>query len=211
MFWRKKDKDELIETLPLVPLRDVVFFPHMTIPFLIGRPGSIKALEHALKKGKRIFLSVQHDAARNNPGPDEIYTVGTICNIIQSLKLVDGNYKVMMKGLDRGRALEFKEDEGFLRVVVKLIPRHVEGSTGVEPMMSAVIALLARYAELSRVLHFDVVVAAVRVEDPGELADTIASHLTLAVAEKQDLLETLSPLERLKRLRTILEAKVAEI
>ena len=126
MFGRDKDKIDVIETLPMVPLRDVVVFPHMMIPFVIGRPSSIKALEYALVKGKRIFLSAQHDATRDNPGPDEIHTLGTICNIVQSLKLPDGNVKVLVEGLDRGRALEFKEEQGFFKVVVKLIPRQVE-------------------------------------------------------------------------------------
>ena len=116
----------MIETLPMVPLRDVVVFPHMMIPFVIGRPSSIKALDYALVKGKRIFLSAQHDATRDNPAPDEIYTLGTICNIVQSLKLPDGNVKVLVEGLDRGRALEFREDAGFLKVVAKAIPRQVE-------------------------------------------------------------------------------------
>ena len=91
MFGRDKEKADVIETLPMVPLRDVVVFPHMMIPFVIGRPSSIKALDYALVKGKRIFLSAQHDATRDNPGPDEIHTLGTICNIVQSLKLPDGN------------------------------------------------------------------------------------------------------------------------
>jgi ATP-dependent Lon protease len=117
---------DVIETLPMVPLRDLVIFPHAMIPFVVGRPSSIKALEYGLVKGKKIFVSAQHDATRDNPGPDEIYTLGTICNIVQSLKLPDGNLKVLVEGLDRGRALEFKDEGGFLKVVTKLIPRQVE-------------------------------------------------------------------------------------
>ena len=126
MFERDKDKMDVIETLPMVPLRDVVVFPHMMMPFVIGRPSSIKALDYALLKGKRIFLSAQHDATRDNPAPDEIYTLGTICNIVQHLKLPDGNVKVLVEGLDRGRALEFKEEQGFLKVVAKVVPRPEE-------------------------------------------------------------------------------------
>src|SRR5436190_17107841 len=136
MFGRDKEKVDVIETLPMVPLRDVVVFPHMMIPFVIGRPSSIRALEHALVRGKRIFLSAQHDATRDNPGPEEIYTLGTVCNIVQSLKLPDGNVKVLVVGLERGRALEFKEDAGFLKVVVKLVARQVETGSGVEAIMS---------------------------------------------------------------------------
>jgi ATP-dependent Lon protease len=211
MQGRDKDKVDVIETLPLVPLRDVVVFPHMMMPFVIGRPSSIKALEYALVKGKRIFLSAQHDATRDNPGPEEIHTLGTICNIVQSLKLPDGNVKVLVEGLDRGRALEFKEEQGFFKVVVKLIPRQVETGSGIEAVMSKVIALFEQYVKLSNNLHYDAMLAAVRVEDPGKLADTIASHLVLAVEEKQNLLDIFSPQDRLQRILAILEGEVDKL
>jgi ATP-dependent Lon protease len=211
MFGRDKDKNDVIETLPMVPLRDVVVFPHMMIPFVVGRPSSIKALDYALLKGKRIFLSAQHDATRDNPTPDEIYTLGTICNIVQSLKLPDANVKVLVEGLDRGRALEFKEENGFFKVVTKLIPRQVETGSGIEAVMSKVIGLFEQYVKLSNNLHYDAMLAAVRVEDPGKLADTISSHLVIGVEEKQNLLEIFSPQERLTRLATILEAEVDKL
>jgi ATP-dependent Lon protease len=211
MFGRDKEKADVIETLPMVPLRDVVVFPHMMIPFVIGRPNSIKALEHALVKGKRIFLSAQHDASRDNPGPEEIFTLGTICNIVQSLKLPDGNVKVLVEGLDRGRALEFREEQGFLKVVVKLIPRQSDTGSGIEALMSKVIARFEQYVKLSNNLHYDAMLAAVRVEDPGKLADTIASHLVLPVEEKQNLLEIFSPQERLQRISGILETEVEKL
>jgi ATP-dependent Lon protease len=211
MFRREKDKVDVIETLPMVPLRDVVVFPHMMMPFVIGRPSSIKALDYALLKGKRIFLSAQHDATRDNPGPEEIHTLGTICNIVQSLKLPDGNVKVLVEGIDRGRALEFKEEQGFFKVVVKLIPRQVETGSGIEAVMSKVIALFEQYVKLSNNLHYDAMLAAVRVEDPGKLADTIASHLVLPVEEKQNLLDIFSPQDRLQRILAILEAEVDKL
>ena len=211
MFGKEKDKTDVIETLPMVPLRDVVVFPHMMIPFVIGRPSSIKALEYALVKGKRIFLSAQHDATRDNPGPEEIHTLGTICNIVQSLKLPDGNVKVLVEGLDRGRALEFKEEQGFFRVVVKLIPKQVETGGGIEAVMSKGIALFEQYVKLSNNLHYDAMLAAVRVEDPGKLADTISSHLVVPVEEKQNLLEIFSPQERLQRILTILETELDKL
>jgi ATP-dependent Lon protease len=211
MFGRDKENVDVIETLPMVPLRDVVVFPHMMIPFVIGRPSSIKALEYALVKGKRIFLSAQHDATRDNPGPDEIHTLGTICNIVQSLKLPDGNVKVLVEGLDRGRALEFKEHEGFFKVVCKLIPKQMESGSGVEALMSKVIALFEQYVKLSNNLHYDAMLAAVRIEDPGKQADTIASHLVVGVEEKQNLLEIFAPQERLQRIHAILEAEVEKL
>jgi ATP-dependent Lon protease len=201
----------VIETLPMVPLRDLVVFPHMMIPFVIGRPSSIRALDYALTKGKRIFLSAQHDATRDNPGADEIHTLGTVCNIVQSLKLPDGNVKVLVEGLDRARALEFKDENGLLKVVIKLIPRQVESGSGIEAVMSKVIALFEQYVKLSNSLHYDAMLAAVRVEDPGKLADTIASHLVVPVEEKQNLLEIFSPQERLSRIHAVLEAETEKL
>ena len=209
MFGR--DKDDVIETLPMVPLRDVVVFPHMMIPFVIGRQSSIRALDHALARGKRIFLSAQHDATRDNPGPEEIYTLGTVCNIVQSLKLPDGNVKVLVEGLDRARALEFREEGGSLKVVVKLVPRSEEPAAGIEGLMSKVIGLFEQYVKLSNNLHYDAMLAAVRVEDPGKLADTISSHLVVPVEEKQNLLEIFSAQERLTRIAAILEAEVDKL
>ena len=211
MFGRDKEKTDVIETLPMVPLRDVVVFPHMMIPFVIGRASSIKALDYALVKGKRIFLSAQHDATKDNPSAEEIFSLGTICNIVQSLKLPDGNVKVLVEGLDRGRALEFKEEQGFLKVVVKLIPRQTEAASGVEALMAKVIALFEQYVKLSNNLHYDAMLAAVRVEDPGKLADTIASHLVLPVEEKQNLLEIVAPQERLTRISAMLEAELDKL
>src|SRR5512140_837024 len=201
---------EVYETLPIVPLRDVVVFPHMMMPFVIGRPASTRALEHALGKDKRIFLAAQHDAAVDDPAPHDIYTMGCVANIVQSLKLPDGNVKVLVEGVDRARAIEWKEDKGFYRVVVKVLPKQRE--TGdVEATMSKVVSLFEQYVKLSNNLHYDAMIAAVRVDDPGKLADTIASHLVVAVDEKQNLLEIISPLERLNRIAGILEAEVDKL
>ena len=206
-----QDKTDVMETLPMVPLRDVVVFPHMMIPFVIGRPSSIKALDYALARGKRIFLSAQHDATHDNPSPEEIYTLGTVCNIVQSLKLPDGNVKVLVEGLDRARALEFREDAGHMQVVVKVVLPPDESDSGLEGLMSKVIGLFEQYVKLSNNLHYDAMLAAVRVEDPGKLADTIASHLVVPVEEKQNLLEIASAQERLTRIASILEAEVDKL
>ncbi len=209
MFGR--DKNDRVETLPMVPLRDVVVFPHMMIPFVIGRQSSIRALEIALARGKRLFLSAQHDASRDNPGPEEIYTLGTVCSIVQSLKLPDGNVKVLVEGLERARALEFREESGATRVVVEIVPRSEETAEGLEALMQKVIALFEQYVKLSNNLHYDAMLAAVRVEDPGRLADTISSHLAVGVEEKQNLLEIFSAQDRLARVGAILEAEVDKL
>src|SRR5512145_858588 len=202
---------ELYETLPIVPLRDVVVFPHMMMPFVIGRPSSTRALEHALLKDKRIFLAAQHDAATDDPQPSDIYTMGCVANIVQSLKLPDGNIKVLVEGIERARAVEWKEDKGFYRVVVKIVPKHKETGADAESTMGRVVSLFEQYVKLSNNLHYEAMVAAVRVDDPGKLADTIAAHLLVGVDEKQNLLEIISPVERLNRIAGILEAEVDKL
>src|SRR5688500_7911234 len=173
------------ETLPIVPLRDLVVFPHMMLPFVIGRPSSTRALEHALVTDKRVFLAAQHDAAVDDPQPGDIYTMGCIANVVQSLKLPDGNVKLLVEGVERARAIEWKEDKGFFRVVVKTLGKPKETAGEVE--------------------------AAVRVDDPSKLADTIAANLSVSVEEKQNLLEIVSPVERLGRLSSLLEAEVDKL
>ncbi len=203
---------EVYETLPIVPLRDVVVFPHMMMPFVIGRPSSIRALEHALMKDKRIFLAAQHDASIDDPKADDIYTMGCVANVVQSLKLPDGNIKVLVEGVDRARAVEWKEDKGFYRVVVKVLPKTKEAAAGdVETTMGRVVSLFEQYVKLSNNLHYDAMIAAVRVDDPGKLADTIAAHLVVGVDEKQNLLEIISPFERLNRIAGILEIEVDKL
>jgi len=202
---------DVYETLPIVPLRDVVVFPHMMMPFVIGRPASIRALEHALAKDKRIFLSAQHDASTDDPRPEDIYTMGCVANVVQSLKLPDGNVKVLVEGVDRSRVMEWKEDKGFFRVVVKLVPRGREESAEAEGLMSRVVSLFEQYVKLSNNLHYDAMINAVRVDDPSRLADTIAAHLLVGVEEKQNLLEIIAPLERLNRIAAVLEVEVDKL
>jgi ATP-dependent Lon protease len=202
---------EVYETLPIVPLRDVVVFPHMMMPFVIGRPSSTRALDHALLKDKRIFLAAQHDASIDDPRPDDIYTMGCVANVVQSLKLPDGNIKVLVEGVDRARAVEWKEDKGFYRVVVKVLPKQKETSGEIEATMGRVVSLFEQYVKLSNNLQYDAMIAAVRVDDPGKLADTIAAHLLVGVDEKQNLLEIISPVERLNRIAGILEIEVDKL
>jgi ATP-dependent Lon protease len=202
---------EVYETLPIVPLRDVVVFPHMMMPFVIGRPSSTRALEHALLKDKRIFLAAQHDASVDDPRPDDIFTMGCVANVVQSLKLPDGNIKVLVEGVDRARAVEWKEDKGFYRVVVKVLPKQKEVAGDVEATMGRVVSLFEQYVKLSNNLQYDAMIAAVRVDDPGKLADTIAAHLLVGVDEKQNLLEIISPVERLNRIAGVLEIEVDKL
>ncbi|HLG53967.1 MAG TPA: LON peptidase substrate-binding domain-containing protein, partial [Vicinamibacterales bacterium] len=181
------------------------------MPFVIGRPSSTRALDHALLKDKRIFLAAQHDASIDDPRPDDIFTMGCVANVVQSLKLPDGNIKVLVEGVDRARAVEWKEDKGFYRVVVKVLPKQKETSGEIEATMGRVVSLFEQYVKLSNNLQYDAMIAAVRVDDPGKLADTIAAHLLVGVDEKQNLLEIISPIERLNRIAGILEIEVDKL
>ena len=202
---------ESYDTLPIVPLRDVVVFPHMMMPFVIGRPSSTRALEHALSQDKRIFLAAQKDAANDDPNSKDIYTMGCVANIVQSLRLPDGNVKVLVEGVERARTIEWKEDKGFSRVVAKIIDTPTEASEETEGPMSNVVSLFEQYVKLSNNLQYDAMIAAVRVDDPSKLADTIAAHLVVGVEEKQNLLEIISPLERLTRIASILKTEVDKL
>src|SRR5919202_5866119 len=113
--------------LPMMPIRDVVIYPYMMTPFVVGRESSVRALEEALSGDKKIFLATQHDASVDEPRPDEIYHVGTVANIVQSLRLPDGNIKVLVEGVERGKIVSVTEDEGFFKAVVKTFHYKVEG------------------------------------------------------------------------------------
>ena len=202
---------ESYDTLPIVPLRDVVVFPHMMMPFVIGRPSSTRALEHALSQDKRIFLAAQKDAANDDPNSNDIYTMGCVANIVQSLRLPDGNVKVLVEGVERARTIEWKEDKGFSRVVAKIVDTPTEASEETEGPMSNVVSLFEQYVKLSNNLQYDAMIAAVRVDDPSKLGDTIAAHLVVGVEEKQNLLEIISPLERLTRIASILKTEVDKL
>ena len=202
---------DVYETLPIVPLRDVVVFPHMLMPFVIGRASSTRALEHALVKDKRIFLAAQKDAANDAPSPADIYTMGCVANIVQSVTLPDNNVKVLVEGANRARAVEWKEDKGFYCVVAKVLATQSEASGDVDGIMSRVVSLFEQYVKRSNNLPNDAMIAAVPVDDPSKLADTIAAHLVVGVEEKQNLLEIISPLERLARIASILEIEVDKL
>jgi ATP-dependent Lon protease len=211
MFGRDKDKADVIESLPMVPLRDVVVFPHMMIPFVVGRPASIRALEHALAKGKRIFLSAQRDATNDNPSPTEIFSVGTVCSVVQSLKLPEGNIKVLVEGVERGRALEIHEEQGFLKAAVKLLGAPELEAEESQDVQTRVSELFEHYVKLSNSSNQESILATARIDDAGRLADTIAAHMVLPVEEKQALLEIVAPHERLLRLRSLLEGEVEKL
>jgi ATP-dependent Lon protease len=198
-------------SLPMMPIRDVVIFPHMMTPFVVGRESSVRALEEALAGDKKIFLATQHDASIDDPSPDQIYQVGTIVTIVQSLKLPDGNIKVLVEGIERARAVTVNLERGFLFALVKTESFTIPANADLEALVSRINTLFEQYVKQSQNLNYETMIAAVRVDDPGKLADTIGAHLQLTIPEKQDLLEIFDPIERLARIADVLDIEIEKL
>jgi ATP-dependent Lon protease len=205
-----KDKSDT-RRLPMMPIRDVVIFPYMMTPFVVGRDSSVRALEEALASDKKIFLATQHDASVDEPRPDEIYSVGTVANIVQSLKLPDGNIKVLVEGVERGKIISVSEDEGYFRSVVKTFNFKVDAGPQLEALVARVTGLFEQYVKLSQNLNYETMIAAIRVDEPGKLADTVGANLQLTIEEKQELLEIFDPVDRLTRVAEMLDIEIEKL
>ena len=195
----------------MMPIRDVVIFPHMMTPFVVGRESSVRALEEALAGDRKIFLATQHDASIDEPRPDEIFSVGTVANIVQSLKQSDGNIKVLVEGVERGKILSVNEEEGFFRATVKTASYRVEPGPQLDALTSRVTGLFEQYVKISQNVNYDSMVAAVRGDDPGKLADTVGANLQLALEERQELLEIFDPIDRLTRVAEMLDIEIEKL
>ncbi|MBK6357793.1 MAG: endopeptidase La [Betaproteobacteria bacterium] len=194
--------------LPLLPLRDVVVFPHMVIPLFVGRPKSIKALEMAMEAGKNILLVAQKSAAKDEPEPEDLYRIGCMANILQMLKLPDGTVKVLVEGTQRARveAIEVQSSV-FMATAVPLIQPGVEDHE-IEAMRRAVVAQFDQFVKLNKKIPPEVLSSIAGIEDAGRLADTIAAHLPLKLEQKQEVLEMESIRDRIDRLLSQLEAEI---
>ena len=195
----------------MMPIRDVVIFPYMMTPFVVGRESSVRALEEALAGDKKIFLATQHDASVDEPRPDEIYGVGTVANIVQHLRLPDGNIKVLVEGVERGKIVSVSEEEGFFLAVVKTFHYKVEAGTQLESLTTRVTTLFEQYVKLSQNLNYETMIAAIRVDEPGKLADTVGANLQLTIEEKQELLEIFDPIDRLTRVAEMLDIEIEKL
>ncbi len=195
----------------MMPIREVVIFPHMMTPFLVGRESSVRALEEALAGDKKIFLATQHDASVDEPRPDEIYSVGTVANIVQSLKQADGNLKVLVEGVERGKIISVSDDEGYFKATVKTSSYKVESGPQLDALTTRVTGLFEQYVKLSQNVNYDTMVAAIRGDDPGKLADTVGANMQLATEEKQDLLEIFDPIDRLTRVAEMLDIEIEKL
>ncbi len=205
-----KEKSDT-KRLPMMPIRDVVIFPYMMTPFVVGRESSVRALEEAMTGDRKIFLATQHDASTDEPKPNEIFSVGCVVNIVQSLKLPDGNIKVLVEGVERAKVVSVSDDEGFFRAVVRTFNFKVEQGQQLEGLTGRVTSLFEQYVKLSQNLNYETMVAAIRVDDPGKLADTVGANLQLTIEEKQELLEIFDPIDRLTRVAEMLDIEIEKL
>ena len=195
----------------MMPIRDVVIFPHMMTPFVVGRESSVRALEDALMGDKKIFLSTQHDASVDDPRPEDIYHVGTIATIVQNVRMPDGNIKVLVEGVERAKVLSVTEEDGFFRATVRTFPARVEVGPLLESLTTRVTSLFEQYVKLSQNVNYETMIAAIRVDDPGKLADTVGANLQLTIEEKQELLEIFDPVDRLTRVADMLDIEIEKL
>ena len=196
------------ETFPVLPLRDIVVFPHMIVPLFVGREKSVRALEDVMKDDKQILLVAQKNAADDDPGKDEIYQIGTVSTVLQLLKLPDGTVKVLVEGIQRARIDQFTETEQFFLVEASRIAEETGDEQELEAVSRSVVSQFESYIKLNKKIPPEVLVSVNQIDDPSKLADTVASHLAIKISEKQELLEVDSVIERLERVLGFMEAEI---
>jgi len=195
-------------TLPLLPLRDVVVFPHMVIPLFVGRAKSIRALESAMEAGKSIVLVAQKSAAKDEPSTSDLYNIGSIANILQMLKLPDGTVKVLVEGTQRAQLLRVVDEQTHFEAEVRAIPADEEMGHEVEAMRRALVGQFDQYVKLNKKIPPEILTSLAGIDDAGRLADTVAAHLPLKLEQKQEVLEIFEVRRRLEHLLGLLESEL---
>lgn len=194
--------------LPILPVRDVVVFPHMVLPLIVGREKSQKALDAAMTSDRLIFLSAQKRLQTEDPGKDDIYEIGTVAEVLQLLKMPDGSSKILVEGLTRAKFSNFRSVGGYIEVDVEKTEIDVDKTPSVEALMRETINLFEKYIGLNPRLPFETITALSAVEEPGRLADIVAAHLLIKNTQKQVVLETVNPEKRLEKLVEILNGEL---
>ncbi len=205
----KQENEKKNMTLPLLPLRDVVIFPHMVIPLFVGRAESIKALEVAMEADKQIFLIAQKDAAEDSPAKEDLYTIGTLATVLQLLHLPDGTVKVLVEGVQRARIIEFKIETTYLAAVVEILPD--EGTveeTETIVLMRSIVNQFEELIKLNKKIPPELLSSMRSIENPGTLADSIAAHMSVKIPSRQEILEKIDIRERLELLHKLLSEEL---
>ena len=187
-----------IESYPVLPLRDIVVFPHMIVPLFVARDKSIRALEEVTKSERLILLATQKNAGDDDPAPDAIYSIGTLANVLQLLKLPDGTVKVLVEGVGRAKVRNYTRVDEYHEADAEALGDEIDQPVEVEALGRSVIAEFDSYVKLNKKVSPEIAAAVTQIEDFSKLADTVASHLSVKIAEKQDVLETISVAKRLR-------------
>jgi ATP-dependent Lon protease len=196
------------DALPVLPLRDIVVFPHMIVPLFVGREKSIKALEEAMGADKNILLTAQKDAQVDEPAPDEIHGIGTLSSILQMLRLPDGTVKVLVEGQKRVRLSDYTLTEDYFAATYEDLDYIVPLSAELEAMMRSIVERFERYVKLNKKVPQEVLATLSTINEPGKFADTVAAHLMIKLENKQELLETVDVAERMEAVLAVLESEI---
>ncbi|WP_233710137.1 endopeptidase La [Pseudomaricurvus albidus] len=194
--------------LPLLPLRDVVVYPHMVIPLFVGREKSIKALERAMESGKQVLLLAQRNASDDDPGKDDLYSIGTVSNILQLLKLPDGTVKVLVEGGERARVISIRDEEDYFSAEAEELVSTDIPSAESDALLRSAMTQFEQYVSLSKKVPSEVMTSLSGIDEPGRLADTVAAHMSLDLEQKQEILEMFDIRDRLEHLLGLIEAEI---
>ncbi|RMF16119.1 MAG: endopeptidase La [Alphaproteobacteria bacterium] len=197
------------QVIPILPLRDIVVFPHMVVPLFVGREKSIQALEAVVKDDRPILLVTQKDSADEEPEADGLYRVGTLAHVLQLLRLPDGTVKVLVEGRERRRIRSFTDREEYFEAVAEPVEETVRDEAEMTALMRSVVSQFEQYVKLNKKIPAEVLVSVSQIEDASKLADTVASHLALKISDKQDLLETTDIVERLEKVFAFMEGEIS--
>ena len=195
-------------TYPVLPLRDIVVFPHMIVPLFVGREKSVRALEDVMRDDKQIMLVTQKDASQDDPQSGDIYQVGTIGTVLQLLKLPDQTVKVLVEGGQRARIKSFTDNPDFFQAYAEVFDDVATERQELEALSRAAVTQFEQYIKLNKKIPPEVLVSINQIDDPSKLADTVASHLALKIADKQQLLETNSIAERLEKIFAFMDGEI---
>jgi len=200
--------DEQLTTIPVLPLRDVVVYPHMVIPLFVGRDKSIQALESAMEKDKQILLVAQKSAAEDDPNPDDVYNIGTVSTILQLLKLPDGTVKVLVEGVKRARIVHFVANDDFFNAQIVGFEEKEYDERESEVLIRSLVTQFDQYVKLNKKVPPEILTSLSSIDDPSRLVDTIAAHMSLKIDEKQKILEIEDLRERFEHMMTMMESEI---
>src|SRR5882762_6468038 len=194
--------------VPLLPLRDIIVFPHMVVPLFVGRQRSIRALEEAMNKQKFILLAAQKEAKTNDPTEEDIYQVGTLGSVVQLLRLPDGTVKVLIEGKKRARVAQYVDHPDFFLVEVDEIVETCDKTTELEALIRSVNSTFENYVKLNKKIPPEMIMSVASIDDAARLADTIVAHLGIKLEDKQTLLEMINPAERLEKVLGFMRSEI---